>query len=76
MTALDPLRAALLVASMKEGNGTFMPRIMNAATFGSTAEHALSGNMLTHLRCDDMPRMGKPAGGIGSSRKNKIRLNA
>ena len=40
----------ILVASMKEGDGTFMPRIMNAATFGSTAEHVRSGNMLTHLR--------------------------
>jgi hypothetical protein len=40
----------ILVASMKEGEGIFISRSMDANTFGSTAEHAPSGNMPTGVQ--------------------------
>jgi len=40
----------IIVASMKEGEGIFISRSMDANTFGSTAEHAPSGNMPTGVQ--------------------------
>ena len=65
----------ILVASMKEGDGILCQGA------GMQMSLALLLKMSARAICPpafgyDLPRMDVPPGGLGSSRKNKIRLNA